>query len=93
MRHFYFGLLVIAASGCTLYQAMLGTLPAVRKSGDVAAAANWQFPYGGQAMAEVSPLPHVLVLAAGGLHTYNAERDSSNNYVRTGSTRWGWAAT
>ncbi|MFD2718085.1 hypothetical protein ACFST9_05125 [Hymenobacter monticola] len=82
MRRLYFGLLAIAASGCTLYQPMLGTLPAVRKPGDVAAAANWQFPYGGQAAAIASPLPHVLVLAAGGLHAYNAERDSSNNYVR-----------
>jgi hypothetical protein len=82
MRHFYFGLLAIAASGCTLYQPMLGTVPAVRKPGDVAAAANWQFPYGGQAAAIASPLPHVLVLAAGGLHAYNTERDSSNNYVR-----------
>jgi hypothetical protein len=82
MRRLYFGLLSIAASGCTLYQPMLSTLPAVRKPGDVAAAANWQFPYGGQAMVVASPLPHVLALAAGGLHAYNAKRDSSNDYVR-----------
>ncbi|MDO7853577.1 hypothetical protein [Hymenobacter convexus] len=72
----------IAVSSCTLYQPMLGTLPAVRKPGDVAAAANWQFPYGGQVLAVASPLPHVLVLGAGGLHAYNTQRDSSNNYVR-----------
>src|SRR5690349_1435309 len=82
MRRFYFGLLAMAASSCTLFQPMLGTLPAVRKPGDAAVAANWQFPYGGQALAVASPVPHVLVLAAGGLHAYNAERDSSNNYVR-----------
>ncbi|MDB5269497.1 MAG: hypothetical protein JWP58_2537 [Hymenobacter sp.] len=82
MRHLYFGLLSVAASGCTLYQPMLGTLPAVRKSGDVAAVVNWKFPYGAQAMAVASPVPNVLVLAAGGLHAYNAKRDSSNNYVR-----------
>ena len=75
-------LLLTTTSSCALYQPMLGTLPAVRKPGDVAVVANWQFPYGGQAMAVASPLPHVLVLAAGGLHAYNATRDSSNDYVR-----------
>jgi hypothetical protein len=82
MRHLYVVLLAVAASSCTLYHPMLSTLPAVRQPGDVAAAANWQFPYGAQAAAVASPLPHVLVLAAGGLHAYNTERDSSNNYVR-----------
>ncbi len=79
MPRFYLGLLSVAASSCTLYQPMLGTLPAVHKPGDVAAGANWQFPYGGQVMAVASPAPHVLVLAAGGLHAYHARRDSSGS--------------
>ena len=48
MRHIYFGLLLMAASSCTVYQPLLATLPAVRKPGDVAVVGSWQFPYGAQ---------------------------------------------
>jgi hypothetical protein len=75
-------LLLFGTSSCTLYQPTLNTLPAVRKPGQGAMALNGQFPYGVQSTAVLSPLPHTLVFAAGGLHAYNIERDSSNNYIR-----------
>lgn len=83
MRLFYFALFSTAASGCTtLYQPLLATLPAVRKPGEVAVVGNSQFPYGAQVSAIVSPLPHMLAFASGGIHAYNTKQDSSNDYVR-----------
>ncbi|MDO7846406.1 hypothetical protein Q5H92_08565 [Hymenobacter sp. M29] len=74
--------LLSGASSCTLYQPLLNMLPAVRKPGQGAVALNGSFPYGVQGTATLSPLPHTLVFAGGGLHAYNVERDSSNNYAR-----------
>ncbi|WP_210516794.1 hypothetical protein [Hymenobacter terricola] len=69
--------------GCTLYQPLLTTLPAVREAGEVAAAGNWQFPQGVQGSVIVSPVSHALLFASGGLNGYNTERDSSKGYART----------
>lgn len=81
-RVFGLVLLLAGAGGCTLYQPLLATLPAVRQQGQVTAAGNWQIPYGGQASVILSPLPHTLAFATGGLHAYNTKRDSSNAYTR-----------
>lgn len=73
---------LLAMEGCTLYQPLFTTLPAVRKQGDIAATANWQIPYGAQGSLILSPVAHVLAFGTGGLNAYNAKRDSSNNYAR-----------
>lgn len=76
-------LLFFGVSGCSLYQPLLIPLPAVRKTGDLAVVGNWQIPYGAQGAVIVSPIPHVLAFAGGEINTYNARRDSSNNYARS----------
>ena len=83
IHYFQFAALAFAANGCTLYQPLQASLPAVHKRGDADVRASWQVPYMGQVTGVWSPIPHGLVFASGGLHVYNVARDSSNNYARS----------
>ena len=76
-------LLVLAVSSCTVYQPLQSSLPPVRRKGEAAVKGSYQVPYMGQVTGAWSPVPHGLVFASGGLHIYNAARDSSNNYARS----------